>query len=205
MISRTLPLWIAFDKMKASIVAQMENGFPAEFTYHNVHHVLDVFSAAACLAEQEKISEIETFLLLSAVLYHDTGFMIGTKNHEELSCDLAKQQLPDFGFINSDIQVICSLIRATRIPQQPQNQIEQIICDADLDYLGREDFEQIGEGLFQELIHTGQLNNRREWDERQVIFMEKHQYFTSTAKRIRNEGKERNLEIVKRRLQILKS
>lgn len=205
MISRTLPLWIAFDKMKASIVAQMEGGFPEVLTYHNVHHVLDVFSAAEFLAGQENISEKDTFLLLSAVLYHDTGFMIGPKNHEELSCDLAQQQLPEFGYISSDIQIVCSIIKATRIPQKPQNHVEKIICDADLDYLGREDFEQIGEGLFQELMHFGQLKSRREWDERQVHFMEQHQYFTLSAQRIRNEGKKRNLELVKQRLQNLKS
>ena len=35
------------------------------------------------------------------------------------------------------------LREATKIPQTPLTKLEEIICDADLDYLGREDFFEI--------------------------------------------------------------
>ena len=37
------------------------------------------------------------------------------------------------------------LILATKVPQKPKNKLEKIICDADLDYLGREDFDNISD------------------------------------------------------------
>ena len=82
---------------------------------------------------------------------------------------------------------------ATKIPQSPKNHLEEILADADLDYLGRDDFEKISERLFQELA----LNDRNEWNKIQISFFEKHNYFTDSAKRMRNEKKQENLEKIK--------
>ena len=63
------------------------------------------------------------------------------------------------------------MIMATKIPQSPRNGLEEIICDADLDYLGRDDFYEIGATLFEELKAYNVLQNEREWNRIQVKFL----------------------------------
>ncbi len=89
----------------------------------------------------------------------------------------------------------------TQIPHKPTNQLEEIICDADLDYLGREDFHEIADKLRLELREHGKIDSDRKWDEIQVMFLTQHQYFTETAKRTRQERKMQNLAEINPRLE----
>ena len=92
------------------------------------------------------------------------------------------------------------MIMATQIPQTPHNKLEQIICDADLDYLGRDDFFTIGNKLFDELCMYGIINTELEWNKLQVRFLEKHHYFTPSAKKIRKAKKAENLALIKSKI-----
>lgn len=74
------------------------------------------------------------------------------------------------------------------------------MCDADLDYLGRDDFHEISDRLRQELIDHGKVENHRQWDEIQISFFKLHKYFTKTAKDTRNKKKAKNLKEIKARL-----
>jgi hypothetical protein len=89
------------------------------------------------------------------------------------------------------------MIRATKIPQQPQNKLEEIIADADLDYLGRDDFFMIGGQLFNELKARNVVNQESDWDQIQIRFLENHHYFTTTARNLREEQKEKHLKLIK--------
>ena len=89
---------------------------------------------------------------------------------------------------------------ATQIPQKPRNLTEQILCDADLDYLGRDDFFTIGDKLFAELSMYGMINTEEEWNRLQTGFLEKHHYFTVTALKLRKDKKDENLAIVKSKI-----
>jgi uncharacterized protein len=136
-------------------------------------------------------------LLLTAVMYHDCGFMIQANHHEALSCALAKESLPKFGYTTADIEMICGMIMATRLPQTPHNLLEQVICDADLDYLGRDDFFIIGDRLFKEFLFYGIVKDEMEWDQLQIRFLETHHYFTQTAINTRQAKKQQHLLLLK--------
>lgn len=75
------------------------------------------------------------------------------------------------------------------------------MCDADLDYLGRDDFHQIADLLRKELREHGKINSDRQWDEIQVSFLTQHRYFTKTSIETRRPKKLQNLEEIKQRLQ----
>ena len=132
-----------------------------------------------------------------AVLFHDTGFLIQADGHEKISCQYAKDHLFQIGFTITEIEIICGMIMATKIPQKPQNLLEEIIADADLDYLGRDDFFIIGNQLFNELKATNVVNQVSDWDQIQIKFLENHRYFTNTAQTLRGESKGKNLQIIK--------
>ena len=75
------------------------------------------------------------------------------------------------------------------------------IDNADLDYLGREDFHKIADKLRIELREYGKINSDRKWDEIQVAFLTNHKYFTKTAKETRDTLKAKHLQEIKDRLE----
>jgi uncharacterized protein len=180
------------------IVVKLKNGLSNELIYHCVDHTLDVFKQSQSIALDEKITNTEELYLLKVgALYHDTGFLFIYNGHEELGCKLAMQELPAFGLDEKQIKIICGLIMATKIPQSPKNKLEEIICDADLDYLGRRDYEVISNNLYHEFLKEGIVKDDKEWLEKQIRFFESHQYFTASSKKNRTPLKLRHLEKLK--------
>lgn len=189
-----------FEQARQFILDKLRTELPPHLSYHSVEHITDVFVACKELAASEKVTGDELTMLLTAALFHDTGFLVQPKDHEEISCTIAREYLPRFDYSEAQIGLICGMIMATKIPQQPHSLLEQILADADLDYLGRDDFFTIGNRLYEELSVYGLLDNERAWNELQVKFLEKHHYFTDTAKRLRQAKKDENLALVKQKL-----
>jgi HD superfamily phosphodiesterase len=134
----------------------------------------------------------------TAALFHDAGFVKDKHaGHEAEGCLLAQTYLPDFGYSPRDIEQICAMIMATKIPQSPQNLLEQILCDADLDYLGRTDFVKIGNALFEELKAYNIMHDEKAWNRLQVSFLSAHKFHTQTNKSLREPVKQRYLENLK--------
>lgn len=170
------------------------------YTYHSVEHIQAVIEAVAILAKGEQVNTEELLLLKIAALFHDAGFLYGNKNHEEKSCEIARNYLPKYGFSTSEITTVCELIMATKIPHQPENKLQEIIADADLYYLGGEDFFYISEQLYKELTFAGAVSSKQEWNEMQLNFIENHQYFTQTARLQRDHQKQIHLQIIREKM-----
>ena len=172
------------------VVTMLDTGLSRALTYHNVNHTLDVAVQCLTIAKEEGIRHEQTLLELQvAALYHDTGFLFTYDKHEERSCKIAIQQLPGFGITGKAIGNICELIMATKVPQVPANMLQNIICDADLDYLGREDFFETGNNLRLELIANKLITCENDWVELQLEFLKAHQYFTKTSRQKREPVK----------------
>jgi predicted metal-dependent HD superfamily phosphohydrolase len=180
------------------IIGRLQNELPPSLTYHSKEHTLDVIEATRLLAGMEKIGQADQTILETSALYHDAGMLIRYKDHELTSASLARETLPGFSYSQSEIDEVVRLIMVTRLPQRPYNHLEQVMCDADLDYLGRDDF----------FIHSFKL--RLEWEvfgilqttlagwlDIQIGFLTEHRYFTGSAISLRQEKKLRNLEEVK--------
>ncbi len=179
------------------ILSKLRQGLPKERTYHSFSHTLDVYRTVVAIAAEEGVEGEDLDLLRTAALYHDSGFLVQDLEHEEASCKLAREALPQFGYTHEQIERVCVLIMATKIPQQPQDLLGRILCDADLDYLGRADFFRIGSTLYKEFKHYGVLDNERDWNELQVRFLEKHKYFTDTSRTMREPVKLAHIQQVK--------
>jgi uncharacterized protein len=179
---------------KAYILAKLRYELPAGRTYHSLEHTLDVYASAIGIAEREGVNGEGLTLLKIAALYHDSGFTVQDQEHEAAGCGIVREKLPGFGFTEKQVQWVCDMIMSTSIPQKPKDELGRILCDADLDYLGRNDFERIGSTLFQEMRTYGVLSSEREWNELQVRFLEGHRYFTETNKRLREPVKQRHLD-----------
>ncbi len=182
-----------FATAEKHIVEMLESKMPHHH-YHNIDHVYDVLTAAEVIGDQEQLTAEERSLLRIAALLHDSGFIHSPKNHEESGAELAREILPTYGLSAEQIDSICGMIMATRIPQSPTTKLEKILCDADLDYLGRDDFYEIGGRLLLELKEAGVVETEREWNLVQKTFLESHRYHTPFSKRNREGMKHNHLQ-----------
>lgn len=183
------------EKAEDYVFDKLEERLSDTLFYHGQHHTIDVSNAVLQIAIAEGIHDKETLnILQTAALYHDLGFISTYQGHEEESCRLARVSLPDFDYSDEQIEKICGLIMATKIPQNPTTHLERIIADADLDYLGREDFWAISRSLYEELHARELVTDIHSWNKIQIVFLESHQYWTETARQWRNPAKLKRIE-----------
>ncbi len=189
-------------KLRKKALDLLKSKLSKDLYYHGVHHTLDVLDVINKYIRYYKIDPYNAKILRIAVLLHDIGFVVSNKDHEASSVAIAKEMMSDLGFSKEEIEKVKALILATRVPQRPKNKLERIICDADLDYLGRKDFYKISDLLFKELKMYTALNTKKAWNKAQIKFLEAHKYHTDFAKKNRAPLKEKRIKELK---QLLKS
>jgi uncharacterized protein len=182
---------------KQHILYQLRTELSQHLYYHGLHHTMDVLRVATELCASEGVRGSDVILVKTAAMYHDAGFIKGQHaGHEQAGCELVREQLPGFGYSARDIEVICGMIMATKIPQSPTNLLERIICDADLDYLGRTDFDRIAASLYRELSSYHLISDEQAWNRLQVTFLTNHRFHTQTNQTQREPAKRAYLAVL---------
>jgi uncharacterized protein len=179
------------------LLKMLKEKLPAELTYHTFGHTMDVVEAAERIAKAENVSDDDLLIVRTAAVFHDSGYMISRENHELKSCMIARELLSSKGADEETIERVCTLILATKIPHEPKDKLSEIICDADLDYLGRDDYFPISQTVFDEFRHFGVVTNKEDWKQMQLKFLGSHRYFTKTSNEDRQEKKMENLKKIK--------
>lgn len=198
--------FMEFSLAKEFVLKKLTGELKPSLYYHNIQHTIDVCRSVETLAIMEKVNEEELTMLLTAALYHDTGFIWAYDNNEPMACRFAQETLPRFGYTESQIETVCRLIMATSMPQQPDTLLEKILCDADLDYIGREDFFITALRLHREWSeNSARKMTFRHWYEKQREFVENHEFFTRSARLLRNEKKKKNLSQVRELLDLIET
>ena len=181
-------------KMIDFVVSLLNSKLNESYYYHNAEHSLYVLAKATEIAQHEHCSAAEIELVRAAALWHDTGFITIYEGHEEAGCNLVKKYLPDFGYTGTAINTICGMIRATKIPQSPTNKLEQIVADADLEYLGTANAITIANKLFKELQAFNPHLSATQFNLMQVLFLQNHRYFTNFCKENKEHVKQSYLK-----------
>jgi len=179
----------------------LKRELPKNLHYHGLHHTWDVYNSAKLIAKGEGISDLENKLLLTAALYHDSGYILTYSNNETIAVNLVEDILPSFGYSYSEIEVIGNIILSTQKEVKPRTNLEFIMSDADHDYFGRSDYHVIAESLKKELMDYNIPMSDRKWTERQLDYLENHhRYYTETAIRMRSSKKAENIRELKSKL-----
>lgn len=186
-----------FSDLEEFVLGRLRSELGDTMSYHNLEHTVDVLTRAEVLARGEEVGEKDLLLVKTAALLHDTGFLIAYGNHEEHSISLAHEILPRFKYSSSQIESVVKLIRVTRADRVPETLLEEIIKDADLDYLGRSDYVNLSHQLYLEMVGNGINLKEEQWLQAQYDFIKNHKYYTSTAKRLRQVNKVRQLDKLK--------
>jgi len=189
---------IQFTDIQEMILDRLENELPRYLYYHNVKHTVDVVTEVELMGWAEGLDDEGILLLKTAALFHDAGHIVAYDDHEHHGTQLAKKFLPDYGYSENQIEQICRIIMATQLPPQPKDIYEQIICDADLDYLGRSDMIPVSNTLYKELSEQDKIGTLNEWNKLQIKFISSHSYFTKTARSLREVNKQKQIERIKR-------
>ncbi len=188
---------IQLTDLQEMILDKLEKELPDFVYYHNVKHTVDVVTEVELIGWAEGCTDEEILLLKTAALFHDTGITVSFDEHELRGTEYARKVLPEYGYTPEQIEKICSIIMATRLPPRPAGILEEIICDSDLDYLGRSDFIPVSNTLFEELKAQNKMKDLNEWNKLQVKFISGHQYFTKTARSLREVNKKLQIDRIK--------
>ncbi len=185
---------IQFTDIQEIILDKLEKELPDYLFYHNVKHTVDVVTEVELMGWAEGCTDEEILLLKMAGLFHDAGHTIAYDEHEYYGTEMVKKYLPDYNYSEEQIETICETIMATKLPPQPKTLLQKIICDADLDYLGRSDFIPVSNTLYDELKAQKKIGSLNDWNKLQVKFISGHQYFTKTAQSLREVNKKKQIE-----------
>jgi len=190
-----------FKKARDYALQRLERDLAPHLYYHSLGHTRDeVVPAAERLATELGVTGMEYILLVTAAYFHDLGYIERMDDHELTSARIASEVLPGFGYSPEQIETIARIILATKLPQSPQTLLEEIMADADLDTLGREDFLQRGYDLRAERAALGKSISDAAWFRSQLEFIQAHHYFTPTAHRLRDRQKGENIAALERLL-----
>lgn len=184
-----------FEDFKDRMFSMYEQKLPKKYYYHNLNHMKDVVEQVENIGRAEGINDEDMHILKTAALLHDAGFMQTYKDHEYAGMELARQMLPNEGYSQEQIDRICRLIECTILTEEPQNLLERIIRDADLDYLGRDDYFPISQELYKELLEMNLIKeNDFEWCHGQITFLQEHTYYTDYSRKVRNPVKVKHIQ-----------
>ncbi|TDG35885.1 HD domain-containing protein [Pedobacter changchengzhani] len=171
--------------------------------YHNAQHTAEVIRATEQIANHYQLNERDYFIVVLAATFHDVGYFEDAKNHEQKGAEIADVYLKNKG-IPQDIRTeISNTILSTKIPQNPANLLENILCDADLFHLGTEEFRDRAKLMHKEVELICERNiSKSDWRKKDLDFLEKHHYHTDYCQLLLNDQKQKNLDKIKSKLKV---
>jgi hypothetical protein len=87
------------------------------------------------------------------------------------------------------------MILSTDLERDPKTHVEKIICDADLDHLGREDFFKLDGKLREGRRARGiDVNDDVKWFKGTFEIIKKHKFHTDSQKKLREKEKQKNIK-----------
>jgi predicted metal-dependent HD superfamily phosphohydrolase len=197
---------VNFVGIRSFILTKLTKELSKELIYHSVEHTLRVESAVMKYASLENLNEHDTLLIRTAALFHDAGFIERYEHNEELGALLFEKNAPNFGFNEVDMKLVSDIILSTSYIDVPKNVLEAIMRDADLDYLGTADYHRTAQSLFDEMAKFGQSHTPQKTLEIQLDYLKnRHAYYTESAKKLRDAGKQKRILELQLKLQAFKT
>jgi len=174
---------------------------PKGIVYHNLDHTKEVVATAEEIGKNSGLSSDDMEMLLIAAWFHDSGITETYSNHEEKSAQIAREFLAMNKYPDEKINTVSNLIIVTKIPQNPKNLLEEIICDADISHIGRKGFNTRSQLLRAE---WETLQNKKitdfEWLKSNIEFVAGNKFRTRYAKQNFEKQRLKNLDKLQKKL-----
>jgi len=172
---------------------------PDGIKYHDANHTLHptkgVVAVANSIAISENISEHDRELLITAAYFHDTGYIREYDKNEPIAARMAGRILKLIGYKPNEVKKIQKMILSTDLGLEPKTHVEKILCDADLDHFGREDFFKLDGKIREGRRARGiDVSDDAKWYKGTLKIIKKHQYYTESQIKLREEEKQKNIK-----------
>ena len=189
------------EQLKQYIVHFFKSKGDQKLSYHNLEHTESVAFNAGQIASHYHLNDRDFFIVLTAAWFHDMGYLNGGAiDHENRGAEIAAHYLKERNIDEDIIQAIRLCIVATRLPQSPNNLVEQIVCDADLFHFGTADFKERNKLMRKEAEwRKGKKISKNEWRKSTIHIMEAHHYHTDYCRDLLDEQKKQNLADLKQK------
>ena len=172
----------------------MESKAVCELCYHNIHHTRRVVENVTFLAKNEGLEEREITILQTIAWFHDLGYSVSYDEHEDASIAIAISYLRNESIDETFIDMVVNGINATRVPQEPKNDLDRIIADADLFDLGTDEYFSLSEKLFAEWDDCIKPGEAIKMWKISLDFLQGHSYFTQYGEEVLEPKKQANIQ-----------
>ena len=174
---------------------------PNGIKYHDADHTLNptkgVVAIANKIAIAENISEHDRELLITAAYFHDTGYIREYDKNEPIAARMAGRILKLIGYKPNEIEKIQNMILSTDLAVEPKTHLEKILCDADLDHLGRPDFLELDAKLREGRRNRGvDVSDDEKWYRGTLDLMKNHKFYAESQKISKEKEKQKNIQML---------
>lgn len=193
-----MPVAQIVEKALIYITDLITERMPPGLHFHNLQHTLDVFEAVNEIGAHIDLSKDDKTTLQLSALFHDTGYAFQYIGHEDISIAIAGTYLMQQGYHKGMYSPVLDCIEATRMPQSPQNLIQQIICDADFHHFAKANYLAYAGCLRKEWeVHLKRKYTDEEWSQLNIAVLSNHQYFTDYGKTVMQAMKQQNIDLMR--------
>jgi predicted metal-dependent HD superfamily phosphohydrolase len=188
-------LEIVDDYIRALFRDELPDGIKYHDANHTLHPTKGVVAAANSIAIDENISQHDRELLIAAAYFHDTGYIREYDKNEPIAARMAGRILKLIGYKPNEIKKVQKMILTTDLEVEPKTHVEKILCDADLDHFGRDDFFKL-DGKLREgrRIRGIDVSDDTKWYKGTLAVITNHQYYTQSQKKLREKAKQKNIQ-----------
>ncbi len=190
----------------AGVLGELGENLPGRYVYHAAAHTERVLDQAVFLALFDGIEGRELELLGIAAAFHDSGFLVDERHHEEESAGKAVEAMhSDGGYTEEEIALVREMILATELvsstggrKQRAAAGLAGYLLDADLANIGREDF-------FVRLEEV-RAESGRSWKEElkdALDLLQAHRWNTPAANACYEATKQKNTAVLTRMIERL--
>ena len=180
---------------KAYVTQLLEDKLPPQLVYHSLKHTVTVVKEARTLGEDAGLEAPDQEALLLAAWFNDVGYIDVNDGHEYRSMAMAEEWLRQQGYPELRIRVVTDTIKSTHRDEPSETELQQLLKDADMSGMGREDFFANAELLRAEWETTmGKTYSNVEWAESQLDFLLGAKFHTHAAKARYGEQYKANLK-----------
>lgn len=189
------------DKIEKYVTGLFEQNPAPGLKFHNLYHTKNVVKNAMSVAGHCNVSESEMFMLNAAAWFHDTGYLFTEPQyHEKESCVIMENFMSEKVNDITVIDKIKQCIMATKVPQQPQSMLQNILCDADLYHLGSAEFPEINQRVFEEqVLKSGKVDTMK-FNNATLKMLKDHRFFTNYCREVLSVQKEKNIAALQKKI-----
>lgn len=184
-----------YKKTEAYIRDLFQKMSSADLAFHNLQHTVNVVQHAKEIAAHHELSERDMQVLYIAAWFHDIGYLFtNAEGHEEKSRELARNFMTIHMNDPEMITEVEGCIMSTKYPRQPQNLLQEIICDADTYHFGTKEFKETNKQVWKELVARESEIDKNAWKQQALEFLKDHTYYTTYCRNLLDARKQKNIE-----------